>query len=267
MLDPIPVLTKYATRRAIFWGTFVVLLVLASIETFNTYLLFRNYTNPPPLIPYPTFIGYLSFSLAIPLIYATRKLTIKSSINVATLIHFIMGFLFVMAHIFISNLSDWYFFDREWSIVGSFQFVLTIRFLYELLIYAGLSGIIVALQVIRNKYTEISTKQYLSAIEVKKAGKIIYIKTEEIAWFEADDNYIKIYSKDTSFLIRKTIKEIKNELDPSKFQQIHRSYIVNLKQVKELEPLPDGGCTVHLRNGKALKATKTYRSALQSKLS
>lgn len=259
-------LIRVSSWKVLFVFFLILGFTLAAIEVFNTWVLFSNYDNPPPLVPYPAFISYMSFGLAIPLIHKVRNLS--STLNSAKpwAFHIVAGLLFVTAHIYVSNLSDWYFFERDWTIAGSFQFVFTVRFLYELLIYLGITGVMYSLQNVELKYRDEHTSIYPTSIEVKKSGKVMYVKIQDISWIEANDNYINIYSNGRPHILRKKLKEIKQDLDPSVFQQIHRSSIVNIKAVKELETHADGGCMVHLKNGTTLKATKTYRKSLKAKL-
>ena len=227
---------------------FVISLVLAGIELFNTYLLYSNYENPPSLIPYPTLIKYLSFSFAVPSIWIINVYFSKHNFAFI-LAHISTAITFVTAHIFISNISDWFFFDRDWTLVGSFQFVFTTHFLFEIIIYCGLVLLITFLSHLNSIQNVKSIKNgYSSRLEVTKKGKTKYLDTDKIIWIEANDNYLNIHSEQNTFLIRNKLKDIVKELDPALFQQIHRSYIINLSFFKDFTNHSDGGLMVTLTN-------------------
>ncbi|MCA1575314.1 MAG: LytTR family transcriptional regulator [Acidobacteria bacterium] len=66
--------------------------------------------------------------------------------------------------------------------------------------------------------------------------KGIFIKAAEIEWIEAKGNYVSFHCKNGDYLFRESISTLEKQLDPLKFQRIHRSTIVNLDFIKELQP-------------------------------
>lgn len=97
---------------------------------------------------------------------------------------------------------------------------------------------------------------------VKSSGKIHFIPYEEIHWIEAYDYYIKIHVKDRYFLVRESMKRMEQRLPASLFARIHKSSIIHLNQIKELEPHFNGEYMVHLKNGNKLKLSRNYKHAL-----
>ena len=105
--------------------------------------------------------------------------------------------------------------------------------------------------------------QYLERVMVKTDGRIIFVKTPDVHWIEAYGNYVKLHVGAESYLVRGTMASWESNLDPIHFVRIHRSAIVNLEHVKELQPWFGGDYTVSLRTGRKLKMSRWYRHRLQ----
>jgi two-component system LytT family response regulator len=101
---------------------------------------------------------------------------------------------------------------------------------------------------------------------VRSAGRIMFLRVEEIDWIEAADNYVCLHVGRESHLLRGTMASIEQRLDARKFLRIHRSTIVNLDRVKELAPLFHGDYAVRLRDGTELVLSRNYREKLQEPL-
>jgi two-component system LytT family response regulator len=102
-------------------------------------------------------------------------------------------------------------------------------------------------------------KRYLERLVVKTTGRVFFLRTEEIDWIEAAGNYLKLHAGRDGHLIRETMNSIESKLDPDKFLRIHRSTIVNIDRIKELQPMFSGDYTVILRNGRELTLSRNYR--------
>lgn len=112
--------------------------------------------------------------------------------------------------------------------------------------------------------TESHTK--VERIIVKSAGQIVFVKHAEIDWIEAADYYSCLHVAAKSHLLRRSMAELENELDPSHFCRIHRSAIVNLSRVKSLRIGRDGEYEVLLETGDAVRLSRRYRGQLQQRL-
>ncbi len=99
---------------------------------------------------------------------------------------------------------------------------------------------------------------------IKGEGRLVFVRTEEIDWIQANANYVRVHVGDTSYLHRQTITGLERQLDPGRFLRIHRSVIVNIDKIRELRPWPTGEYVVLMRNGKELTLSRTYRSRLCS---
>ena len=100
---------------------------------------------------------------------------------------------------------------------------------------------------------------------VKSGGRVIFVPVDEIDWIEADANYVRLHltGKDP-LLFRKPMSRLAEQLDNSGFIRIHRSYIVNVSRIRELQPCNSGEFIVSLRDGKELPCSRSYRRALQA---
>lgn len=101
--------------------------------------------------------------------------------------------------------------------------------------------------------------QYLDRILIKNNDRVFIIKTEEIDWIEAQGNYIRIHLGKQSSLLRETLGNLATQLDPRRFARIHRSQIVNIDHIQELQPWSHRDYRVVLRNGTQLTLSRTYR--------
>jgi two-component system, LytTR family, response regulator len=105
-------------------------------------------------------------------------------------------------------------------------------------------------------------KAYPSRFLVKDGAKEILLPVETIAWIEAAEYYSCLHANGRRFMLRETISDLSDRLDPTHFVRIHRSSIVNLGQIKEIyREGPDEG-TVVLIDGRKLKMSKAGRQKL-----
>ena len=101
---------------------------------------------------------------------------------------------------------------------------------------------------------------------VKSGGRLFFLRTDEIDWIEAAGNYVRLHVGNTSHLLRETMNAIEARLDPEKFFRIHRSRIVNMERIQEMQPWLNGEYAVVLRTGTRLTLSRGYREKLQERL-
>jgi two-component system, LytTR family, response regulator len=104
-----------------------------------------------------------------------------------------------------------------------------------------------------------SRDQYLERILVRTGERSYFVPTTDVQWVEAQANYVRIHAGTTAHLLRDSIGAIEERLDPRRFRRIHRSAIVNLDHVQELQPWFHGEHRVILKNGTELRVSRTYR--------
>lgn len=100
-------------------------------------------------------------------------------------------------------------------------------------------------------------------LPIKSAGRVIFVRVEDIDWVEAAHNYIVLHVGKESHLLRETMNAFEGRLSPEKFVRISRSTIVNIDRIKELQPLFYGEYNVTLHNGTRLTLSRRYRNKLQ----
>src|SRR5882672_2302643 len=101
---------------------------------------------------------------------------------------------------------------------------------------------------------------------IKSGGRVLFLKAFEIDYVEAAGNYLTLYVGKETHLIRETMQSLESRLDPRRFLRIHRSTIVNLERIKELQPWFGGEYVVILRDGRKLTLSRTYRARVQQLL-
>ena len=101
---------------------------------------------------------------------------------------------------------------------------------------------------------------------VKSGGRLFFLRADEIDWIEAAGNYVRLHVGTDGHLLRETMNSIEARLNPELFFRIHRSHIVNIERIKELQPWFNGEYVVILRNGTRLTLSRGYREKLQEKL-
>lgn len=108
--------------------------------------------------------------------------------------------------------------------------------------------------------------KYLERLVIKAGGRIYFLETNEIDWIEAEGNYVSVHSAKKSHLLRETISSLESQLDPKKFVRVHRSSIVRIDRIQELQPWFHGEYRIILQNGTQLTLSRNYRDKLQEAL-
>lgn len=102
----------------------------------------------------------------------------------------------------------------------------------------------------------------LSRILVKSSGRYFFLKTTDIDWIESAGNYVRIHSGGNNYLIRETMINMEKKLDSDTFFRIHRSTIINVNKVKELEQWFHGDYQVIMYNEEKLTMSRNYKELL-----
>jgi two-component system LytT family response regulator len=106
----------------------------------------------------------------------------------------------------------------------------------------------------------------LERLVIKAGGRVFFLRVDEIDWIEAAANYVRLHTGKEAHLLRETINGLAAKLDPDKFLRIHRSIIVNLERVKEMQPWFHGDYVVILQDGTQLTSSRNYREQLRKLL-
>jgi two-component system, LytTR family, response regulator len=105
---------------------------------------------------------------------------------------------------------------------------------------------------------------YLERIALKSAGRISFVRVEELDCIEAEGNYVRLCLAGEEHLLRSTLSALEGRLDPNRFVRVHRSAIVNVERVQELRSSQHGEHAITLRSGRRLTLSRGYRDRLQT---
>jgi two-component system LytT family response regulator len=109
-----------------------------------------------------------------------------------------------------------------------------------------------------------SPQRALKRLAVRSAGKTIFVGVEEIDWIEAAENYVQLHAGRAEHLLHVTMNALEKSLDPDLFLRIHRSVIVNVRRIKELQPVMHGEYVVTLANGVRLQSGRIYNEKIKA---
>ena len=107
---------------------------------------------------------------------------------------------------------------------------------------------------------------YPDRLEVKSAGRVRIFRVDEIDWIDAAGNYVKIHAGGETLTLRETMGGIEQRLDPRLFMRIHRSTIVSIRRIRELQQQQHGDYVVVLEGGQRLTLSRSYRDKMQELL-
>ena len=108
--------------------------------------------------------------------------------------------------------------------------------------------------------------RYRDRLPVRSNGTITLLPVREIEWIDAEGDHARLHVGKTCYRIRATMQTLEGQLDAARFVRIHRSTIVNLEKVKELQRFFRGEYVVVLHNGATLKLSRGYRDHLEAHL-
>jgi two-component system LytT family response regulator len=89
------------------------------------------------------------------------------------------------------------------------------------------------------------------------------VTIDKVQWIEADGNYVKLHTAQGTFRPRMTLASLESRLDPSLFVRIHRSHLVSVSAVKEVQPWFHGDFRIVLASGETLPLSRRFRERLK----
>jgi DNA-binding LytR/AlgR family response regulator len=98
---------------------------------------------------------------------------------------------------------------------------------------------------------------------VRKLGKEFLIAANDVEALQASGNYVNLRVRGRDYPLRSTMAAIEQQLDPARFVRVHRSHMVNLDCIAEIEPLDTGDARVVLRDGSVVPCSRRYRDVLR----
>ena len=100
----------------------------------------------------------------------------------------------------------------------------------------------------------------------RRGQKHYFVRVADIDWIEAEGNYLRLVTGDTSHLIRETMKGIEARLDPAQFVRVHRSAIVAIDRIKAIEPREHGDYVITMSSGARLETSRGYSERVRALL-
>lgn len=110
---------------------------------------------------------------------------------------------------------------------------------------------------------EIIAKRRAPRIAFKAKGKILFLDLTEIVAVQAEGNYVSLLHPTNPYLLRESLSSMAEKLKPYGFIRIHRSVVVNISAVEEIQPLPTGEYRLRVKGGKEYLVTRTYKESLR----
>lgn len=104
---------------------------------------------------------------------------------------------------------------------------------------------------------------YPDILAIKDGSEVTRVAVNEIQWIDAAGDYMCVHANDHTHIMRRTMKELENDLDPKKFARVHRSAIVNIKFVQKMVSHISGEYHLILNNGTELKVSRSHRDRVK----
>ena len=107
-------------------------------------------------------------------------------------------------------------------------------------------------------------RQEPQRLPIRKDGRIFLVRPEDIDWLEADGNHVRVHVGKESHLIRETLGKLEARLPDRTFMRIHRSTLVNIARIREIQPWFQGDYVLLLADGTRLTSGRSYRDRVRS---
>jgi two-component system LytT family response regulator len=107
---------------------------------------------------------------------------------------------------------------------------------------------------------------YITSIPVKARGRLTILDVATVDWIETQGNYLALHAGGTVHLIRESSQSFEAKLDPQHFMRVHRRTLVALNRISEMTTLANGDAALRLRDGTALKVSRSFRDKVRSSL-
>uniref|UniRef100_UPI004047225F LytR/AlgR family response regulator transcription factor n=4 Tax=Roseivirga sp. TaxID=1964215 RepID=UPI004047225F len=156
-------------------------------------------------------------------------------------------------------------FNHSYGFSRMLSYSLSEKLLITLIIYTAV--FLISDKLGQNKkLAKNSAYNYLKNIVVNSAGQSVLIKTEEIISITAFSPYIKLNTPKGEFVHAESLKSVLEKLNPKEFVRIHKSTVINLKEVKSYKSRQNGDYDIMLSNGKEVRLSRNYTSVFKAQL-
>jgi two-component system, LytTR family, response regulator len=114
------------------------------------------------------------------------------------------------------------------------------------------------------------SRRWLDRLVVKSGGATRFLRVTELEWIEAAGVYVNLHLRPTAgggeLLYRSPLAELAARLDPARFIRVHRSTVVNIEDIQQLEPISHGEFDILLKSGARTRISRSFRSHLEERL-
>jgi two-component system LytT family response regulator len=111
--------------------------------------------------------------------------------------------------------------------------------------------------------TGLPVRRYASMLPIRSGRETLRLDVATIDWIDAAGDYMCLHAGGQTHVLRATMKELEDMLDPAVFQRVHRSTIVNLARVRSLRPHVNGECFLRLQSGQEVKLSRSFRDKVE----
>ena len=111
--------------------------------------------------------------------------------------------------------------------------------------------------------TASGTRRHAAMLPIRVGRETVRLDVATIDWIDAAGDYMCLHAAGQTHVLRATMKELEEMLDPRLFQRVHRSTIVNLARVTALRPHLNGECFLRLKSGQEVKLSRSYRDKVE----
>jgi two-component system LytT family response regulator len=106
-------------------------------------------------------------------------------------------------------------------------------------------------------------RRFATMLPIRVGRETVRLDVATIDWIDAAGDYMCLHAAGQTHVLRATMKELEEMLDPDVFQRVHRSTIVNLARVRSLRPHVNGECFLRLQSGQEIKLSRSFRDKVE----
>jgi two-component system LytT family response regulator len=117
-----------------------------------------------------------------------------------------------------------------------------------------------------SEHAEDRAPRFRDRLVIKTGSQLVFLDPDDVDWIEAEGVYVRLQVGPKSYLLRESLRNVEQRLDPRRFLRIHRSTVINLDRVTKIVPHFNGGALVILRDGRQLKMSRSYRARVSATL-
>ena len=221
----------------------------------------------PPVLAWQLAVWFPWVGYYFAIVYLARRIDAAQPVTPGRIaLHVTAALLTAISHLaWYWQLSSYFspFLGKPFTRFGVYPYFFIFWFLIDLLLYRV---IMIVPTGAKRASPESNADRYTKQYAVRKGRAQHVVRTADITWIEAQGYYAGLHTGTDSFLIRKSLNALENELDPERFVRVHRSTIVNIEQVKEIQSDQSGAMTVTLLQGGDRNVSREGRRRLKDRL-